>query len=122
LKKSLPKKKKSVLFISSNGTEPATTGAKTMEAIEAGMKATYSVGSDQWPCTVIAVSKSGHKVTVQDDRVTEWSEGKGAKIEADPAGDIHVYTRRSTGRYRRAGWEHSSIWFGRHGAYRDPGF
>jgi hypothetical protein len=95
-----------------------------------GAPASYGYGSDSYPATVIEVSKSGHRITLQHDR-TEVVAGSGADGTArhicspDPDGSTVVATRRADGRYRIAGCSNfATVYFGRSGrrAYRDPSF
>lgn len=100
-----------------------TPAASNVPAV--GTRASYSVGSDRYPCTVIAVSPSGHRITVREVRVTEWTafpESRGAAFEDDGKGKEMVFTRRANGRYRHAGWKFGGISFGEWGAYQDPSF
>lgn len=95
--------------------------------IQVGQQVSYSVGSDRYPAEVVSVSPSGHRIVVRDARVLRYSEqGVALVIEADPAGEMHTYTRRKIGArtiYRRAGWDHSGLdldrgWRG----FSDPSF
>lgn len=47
-----------------------------------GMGATYSIGSDSYPCTVVAVSKTGHKITLARDD----SKGRGYEPDGEFTG------------------------------------
>jgi hypothetical protein len=93
-----------------------------------GTHGSYSVGSDSYPCTVVAVSRSGHQVTVQNDsyRVSSGSEQTGDVVyefARNLEGGTQVFTRRANGRYRRAGAKHGSLYL-QHGwqAHQDPSF
>lgn len=69
-----------------------------------GKPATYQIGSDYYPYTIIAVSPSGAKVTIKGDRVC----GGGVLFEAAAGNeeDIRVAHRNKDGNYRvgRCGW------------------
>ncbi len=86
----------------------------------------YTSGSDRYPCTVVAVSPSGHRVTVEQDDY---------KVEADPDGhDQHyvfrrreggqkrVFTRREDGSYRPVGSRYGRLVLGEWDAHQDPHF
>lgn len=89
-----------------------------------GQGATVGIGSDRYAATVIAVSPSGHKVTVQYDKATrtdnrgldEWQE---YTYEADPHGTIQVFYRNQRGHYRASSYRLS---LGVRSAYLDPSF
>lgn len=93
-----------------------------------GDPATYSVGSDAYPATVVAVSKSGHRVTLQDDdwKVTSGTVQDGSATYSytpNPRAATRVATRRADGKYRLAGWERGGfVGFGTRRMYRDPSF
>src|SRR5262245_51223400 len=95
-------------------------GAANMEQSEAvtvGMACTVHIGSDCYGATVVAVSASGHRVTVRREQAR-----RGFHI-VDPTGETETFTRRADGRYRRAGSKRG--WFLRFGqrvSYRDPSF
>jgi hypothetical protein len=82
---------------------------------EAGKAATYNIGSDYYPYTIVAVSPSGHKVTVRADRIRR----PGLML---PAADEEVeYAHRTkTGVYRmkRCG----RLYIGVRHHELDPGF
>lgn len=92
-----------------------------------GMRVSFSVGSDAYPATVIAVSKSGSQITLQDDssRVVSGSCADGSAkwvCEVNPNGAIHKATRRGNGVYRLVGWSTSGrVWEGSTRHY-DPHF
>ncbi len=93
--------------------------------ITVGQQGSFNVGSDTYPCTVVAVSPSGHKVTVQVDRVTKyraWPESYGESFERDESGPLKVFTRRSHGRYLQSGTRYTSLSTGGWCAYMDPHF
>ena len=93
-----------------------------------GDPATYSVGSDSYPATVVAVSKSGHRVTLQDD---DWKVVSGSMVDGSakytyspyPQGPTRVATRRADGSYRLVGWSSGGwVGFGRRVKHYDPSF
>lgn len=72
--------------------------------IAAGMGATYSIGSDRYAVTVVAVSPTGRKVTTRDDRATRldkngMSEDQSYAYERDPRGEERTFYRDAGGRY-----------------------
>lgn len=87
----------------------------------------FNVGSDTNPCTVVEVSKSGHRVTVEVD---DFRAGPGHDYygqqnwvcERRVGGARKVFTRRASGHYVAVGCKYSVLstdgWF----AYRDPSF
>lgn len=90
---------------------------------QVGTRGSFSVGSDRYPCTVIAVSPSGYRVTVQEDRVTVYTpfpDCSGDEFERNPQGRTMVFTRRQNGRYRQTGGGSLSLdgWM----AHQDPSF
>lgn len=92
-----------------------------------GDGATYSVGSDRYAGTVIEVSKSGHRVVVQNDIAVAkhdnpYTESQEYEYSPDPNGRIKVFTRRKNGIYRVQGWKHGACWFGYRAQYEDPHF
>jgi hypothetical protein len=92
-----------------------------------GMAASYSVGSDRYPCTVVAVSPSGHRIVVRDVAVTAWTpfpDCRGVAFSDDGKGATRVFTRRKSGYYREPGctWG-SGLTLGKGWrAYQDPSF
>jgi len=95
-----------------------------------GSAATWSNGRDSWPATVIAVSRTGHRVTIREDKaiVISGSEHDGSaqyRYEPDPNGREIIFTRRSERggvAYRQEGSRWTAVSFGRRRAYRDPSF
>lgn len=79
-----------------------------------GKAATYCIGSDRYPCTIVAVSKTGAKLTLREDR---WL-GEG-KFEA-ATGRERTAHRNGDGGYNvgRSG----DLTIGVRDAYRDPSF
>lgn len=94
-----------------------------------GAPASYGYASDSYPATVIAVSKSGHRITLQSDR-TEVVSGSVLDGSAkwictpDANGSTVEATRRRDGKYRIVGCSnYGTVTFGRgRRAYRDPSF
>lgn len=73
-----------------------------------GQPATVCVGTDRHPATVIAVSRSGAKVTVRQDRAIRlddngMSDSQHYAFEEDPAGEVRVFHRGEHG-YRARGY------------------
>jgi hypothetical protein len=73
-----------------------------------GMGATRIFWSDRHAATIIAVSRTGHKVTVQDDTATRtdkngMSDAQSYDYAPNPNGPTAVYTRRKDGTYRERG-------------------
>ena len=90
-----------------------------------GTRGSSRIGSDTYPCTVIAVSPSGHRITVQQDRVvryTPFPESRGAEFARNENGETTIFTRRRDGRYRQAGCNYGGLSLGEWAAYRDPSF
>jgi hypothetical protein len=76
-----------------------------------GMGATYSIGSDRYACTIVAVSASKNRIVVRCDKAIRtdgngMSESQSYRYERDPAGRETTWYRDSAGRYgnkRRGG-------------------
>ena len=94
-----------------------------------GMGCTRNAVSDCDPCTIIAMSKSGKSITIQDDefQIISGSECDGtAQYEYyyNPRGSISGATMRKDGSYRLKGsckgYGRVNIGFRRR--YRDPSF
>lgn len=101
-----------------------TTSAALSNAPAVGTRASYAVGSDRYPCTVVAVSRSGHRVTVRDVNVTVWTpfpDSRGVEFEDNGKGRVTVYTRRQDGTYREVG-SRGRLAFTGWKAYQDPSF
>lgn len=90
--------------------------------------ATVTIWTDSYPVTVIAISKSGSKITLQRDRAVVISgsvmDGSAKyEIVRDTTGTTEVATRRGNGRYRLQGWNSGgAVNFGFARAYSDPSF
>ena len=90
-----------------------------------GTHGSYSVGSDSYPCTVVEVSKSGHRVVVENDDVTKWTpfpDSHGEEFARREGGSRTVFTRRANGRYRMAGANFGGLSLGGWYAHQDPSF
>lgn len=92
-----------------------------------GELATYCIGSDRYPYTVIEVSASGHRVVVQGRkrrRVDNNGLGGAQRYitTENPEGDTMVVTRRKDGRYRPKGSKVGYVFFGEADCYSDPHF
>ena len=88
-----------------------------------GQQGSFTIGTDTYPVTVVEVSKSGHKVTVQTDQTVRFdSDYQGVEFARDPRGHHHTFTRRQDGRYllvgKPCGRLHVTGWF----SYMDPHF
>jgi hypothetical protein len=97
--------------------------------VKVGMEATWNSGSDCYPCTIIAKSKLGKRITIQDaeDKVISGSQHDGsAKYEykANPAGRIQAATYRKDGVYRLQGYGkgYGIVNIGFYRRYYDPSF
>lgn len=91
-----------------------------------GDGATIVYGSDQYPATVIEVSRTGHRIKIQYDTVRRvdkngFSEDQKWEINPNSAGEIRVATRRRNGAYRIKG-EPTRVLIGFRRMYRDPSF
>lgn len=67
-----------------------------------GQGGTYSIGTDRYAVTVIAVSPSGHRVTVRDDRAIRiddhgMSDSQFYRFEENPEGEVRTFNRCATG-------------------------
>lgn len=76
----------------------------------------YGIGSDRYPFTVVEVSKSGHRVVVENDKARG-----GLYVVRSGNLDAKVFTRRADGRYRPAGSKCGYLAPGRE-SYMDPDF
>ena len=92
------------------------------------MIATWNCGSDAYPCTVIAMSKSGKTITIQDDLsfVISGSEYDGTaqyNYRRDPKGRIQAATLRKDGfRLKYACKGYGRVLLGWRRRYYDPSF
>ena len=93
-----------------------------------GEGVTYSIGTDRYPATIIAVSKSGKTITIQDDKsnVISGSTQDGSaewRFEENPDGRVQRATLRADGRYRLSGWKRGgNVSLGGRSCYVDPHF
>jgi hypothetical protein len=93
-----------------------------------GDLATYYIGSDCYPYTVVAISKTGYKVTLQARKARRVdSNGYGGEQRwitvEDPEGATMTATRRKDGRYRSTGATYyGRVAFGSARMYQDPCF
>lgn len=102
---------------------------------EIGDGATWLIWTDCVACTVVAVSGTGHKVTVQRDRATRtddrgaFDERQEHTFEPDPGGEMLRFSRRTLSDGRsifkmvgtRTGEQGNTLGHGRR-EYRDPCF
>ena len=68
-----------------------------------GTHGSFQVGSDRYPCTVVAVSPSFRKATVQRDTYKVTLPDGGYEFTRDLNGEQLVFTLRKNGKYDRAG-------------------
>jgi len=85
---------------------------------EVGTPATYCAGSDCYAYTVIKVSPTGAKITVQRDTDMCVAEGQ---YERNSAGETVVAHRRADGRYYAHG-SYGRVVVGSRRTYLDPSF
>jgi hypothetical protein len=88
-----------------------------------GMGCTLLFWTDRHAGTVIAVSPSGHKVTVREDKAIRtdsngMSESQNYRFEPDPDGRVHTLYRQGDGRYGKS----PRLVLGVRGAYHDYSF
>lgn len=86
--------------------------------------ATLSVGSDSYPCTILARSRSGHCLTLRYDQVRRtdangYGEEQSYEFVANPQAETIKAYRRQNGRYYHGT---SPVTLGRRAAYRDPSY
>jgi hypothetical protein len=100
-------------------------------APKVGDLASFGYGADSYPYTVVAVSPSGHQVTLQSRKAYACKgnnpfEGRQHYMTVeDPNGALEVFTRRKDGRYRPRGSSYRgcpSVGFGHATYYQDPHF
>lgn len=75
--------------------------ANGIPVLNVGDGVTMNIGSDRYPATVIAVSKSGRKVTVQHDTATATEDSnyygdQSYTYEANPNGRIAEFSYRTS--------------------------
>ena len=93
---------------------------------EVGDGVTYDIGTDSYGATVIDVSPSKNRVTIQMDKSTlvegsRQSDWQVYEFERNPEGSIYHFTRRKDGRYKLKGLRCGSISRGR-SQYLDPSY
>lgn len=84
------------------------TNATTSDYPEIGGGVTICYWSDCSPATIIEISRTGHKITIQED---SWkridkngiSECQEYEYSADPKGTVHTASLRRDGTYRLSG-------------------
>jgi hypothetical protein len=94
---------------------------------QVGDGATWSPWTDSYAATVIAVSKSGKQITIQDDQsviVSGSAQDGSAKYEyrPNPRGPVRKATRRQDGKFRLVGWTAGGYVGPGRRAYQDPSF
>lgn len=92
-----------------------------------GTHGASTIGGDAYPVTVVAVSRSGHRVTVQHDRCrvvsgSEYTNDAVYEFERNTGGQTEVFTRRPNGRYRPVGSQCGGLSLNGWVARRDPSF
>jgi hypothetical protein len=95
-----------------------------------GDGATICYVSDRYAATVVAVTKNGKLVVVQDDRCVRTdrngiSESQTYEFERDPHGTFRIFTLRKNGRWYEDGEEMGrgcTLHIGKRDAYQDPCF
>lgn len=110
----------------------ANAGIRIHYRPEVGDHATYGIGSDAYAVEVIAVSASGHKVTVRDMTAklvygSGFSEQQVYEHTSNPQGTVREFTRRKGGDvgseiYLLKGSNYGYLSFRRVRSYRDPSF
>jgi hypothetical protein len=88
-----------------------------------GMGCTLCFYTDRHAGTIIAVSPSGHMVTVREDKAVRtdsngMSEDQDYRFEPDPNGAVHKLYRQGDGRYGKS----PRLVLGVRGAYHDYSF
>lgn len=100
---------------------------KEITVPEVGMGCTMGIGSDSYAGTIIEVSRTGHRVVVQQDKATRtdnngMSESQEYSYERNPNGKKDVFTRRRNGRYLGVGTTYFYLGLGYRRQYQDPSF
>lgn len=93
---------------------------------EIGMGVTICMWSDRHAGTIVGMSRSGHRLAVQEDTATmiggsAMSESQEYRYERNPDARIQVFTRRKDGSYRELGGS-TGLLLGYREEYRDPTF
>ena len=102
-----------------------TASLPTPSLIVVGTHGSYSVGSDTYPCTVVEVSKSGHRVVIETDETTKWTafpDSRGVEFARREGGRRMVFTRRADGHYRMAGANFGGLSLSGWYSHQDPSF
>lgn len=81
-----------------------------------GMGATYSIGSDDYPMTIVDVSRNGKLVIAQKDQA------RGSLFVPDDEGVQMAFTLRSDGQYLLRGKRYGSLHVGRRFYNLNPSF
>lgn len=95
---------------------------------DVGDGATYGVGSDCYPFTVIRVSDSGKTAWIQEDfakRIDKggpYTEMQYYEYSPNPDGRVMRVSHRKNGAWRPVGSDHSCVIFGARRKFRDPHF
>lgn len=100
--------------------------AATCKPPEVGDGATVLSWTDRRAATVIAVSPTGHRVTVRFDTATRtdsngMSDAQSYSFEPNPDGVERTYSRRKDGAYREVGGD-ARVLFGGRDHYHDFSF
>lgn len=116
----LATKRKSLVFVYGDNGHKAYEPDPTV-----GCPATLCYYTDRHAGTVIAVSASGRKITIREDRAVRtddngMSECQSYRYEPDDEGRIHVCYRQRDGRYKSN--QGPAVVLGRKRAYHDYGF
>jgi hypothetical protein len=82
-----------------------------------GMGCTYSIGSDQYPVTIVAIERNGRAIVVTRDRAVGPN-----MFLVNPEGKRETFTLRGTGRYQGKGNNYTWLTLGRRTYSLDPGF
>lgn len=89
-----------------------------------GDGATIQMYSDRHACTVVQVSKSGHRVIIQQDHARRTDQNGMSEVQEydfaeDKEGKLWTCTRKDDGRYQIAGGNTGMVYFGYRSEYRD---
>lgn len=109
------------------GVDDMAQDTKT-STFKVGDEVSYNFGSDSYPAEVIAVSKSGHKVTVRQLEVMvvngDYTGPQDYVTMSDENGSVYNFTRRERGHYQMSGANYARAPRLSHGAryYQDPSF
>ena len=100
-----------------------TTKTKTETRVAPGTPATYAIGGDRYPMTVVEVSKSGHIVRARRCRTrAAHKSGQGFIFVEMQHAEVETYTRRGDGAYRPKGRKCGRLYIGTRTSYSDPHF